>query len=94
MNITPTPTLETLASKAEARGRKLGEQDALTGVYMNEALAPKFIADIILMYMVFVEDMDNPSEEASEIEKSYLVSEFTLGYAIGFANVFLKEGEN
>ena len=78
------PTLETLADKAQARGIKLGEQDALHGRSRSEANARKDISDIILLYMVFVEDMDNYNEGTSQIEIDYLVSEFLLGYAMSF----------
>ena len=78
------PTLETLADKAQARGIKLGEQDALHGRSRSEANARKDISDIILLYMVFVEDMTDYSEDRSKIEIDYLVSEFLLGYAMSF----------
>jgi hypothetical protein len=79
-----TPTLETLADKAQARGIKLGESDALHGWSRSEANARKDISDIILLYMVFVEDMTDYSEDRSTIEIDYLVSEFLLGYAMAF----------
>jgi hypothetical protein len=78
------PTLETLADKAQARGIKLGESDALHGWSRSEANARKDISDIILLYMVFVEDMTDYSESRSTIEIDYLVSEFLLGYAMSF----------
>lgn len=77
---TTIPTLETLADKASARGELLGAQDALGGIYMNEADAPKYISDLILLYMVFLEDEDTDSD----IYKDYIISEFLLGYALGF----------
>ena len=77
---TTIPTLETLADKANARGEILGAQDSLTGRYMNEADAPKFISDLILLYMVFLEEEDTDSD----IYKDYIISEFLLGYAFGF----------
>ena len=83
-------TLETLAERAYARGVKLGEQDALGGVDRSNENPRKDISDIILLYMVFVEDMTNYDEEASKIETDYLVSEFLLGYACSF----YRTGEN
>ena len=77
-------TLETLAERVYARGVKLGEQDALGGVDRSEENPRKDISDIILLYMVFVEDMTNYNEEASQIEIDYLVSEFQLGHACAF----------
>ena len=79
-----TPTLETLADKAQARGIKLGEQDALHGWSRSEANARKDISDIILLYMVLVVDMTDCNEDRSTIEIDYLVSEFLLGYAMAF----------
>ena len=79
-----TPTLETLADKAQARGIKLGEQDALHGRSRSEANARKDISDIILLYMVLVVDMTDCNEDRSTIEIDYLVSEFLLGYAMAF----------
>ena len=83
-------TLETLAERAYARGVKLGEQDALGGVDRSEENPRKDISDIILLYMVFVEDADNYNEGTSQIEIDYLVSEFLLGHACSFYGV----GEN
>ena len=77
-------TLETLAERAYARGVKLGEQDALGGVDRSNENPRKDISDIILLYMVFVEDMTNYNEESSRIETDYLVSEFLLGHACAF----------
>ena len=77
-------TLETLAERAYARGVKIGEHDALGGVDRSEENPRKDISDIILLYMVFVEDMTNYNEEASQIEIDYLVSEFLLGHACAF----------
>jgi len=83
-------TLETLAERAYARGVKLGEQDALGGVDRSNENPRKDISDIILLYMVFVEDMKNYNEETSQIEIDYLVSEFLLGHA----RAFYGTGEN
>jgi hypothetical protein len=77
----PDPTLETLAEKAFERGVKLGEQDVPYGVDKSNENPRKDISDIILLYMVFVEDMTDYSEDRSTIEIDYLVSEFLLGYA-------------
>jgi hypothetical protein len=82
--MTTTPTLETLAERAYTRGIKLGEQDALGGVDKSNENPRKDISDIILLYMVFVEDMDNYNEGTSQIEIDYLVSEFQLAYACSF----------
>ena len=76
-----TYTLETLAEKAFARGEKLGERDVPYGVDKSNENPRKDISDIILLYMVFVENMTNYSEDASTIDIDYLVSEFQLGYA-------------
>jgi hypothetical protein len=88
--MTTTPTLDTLADRAYARGIKLGEQDALGGVDRSNENPRKDISDIVLLYMVFVEDMTNYNEEASQTEIDYLVSEFLLGYAYSF----YRTGEN
>lgn len=85
--MTTTPTLETLADRAYARGTKLGEQDALGGVDRSNENPRKDISDIILLYMVFVEDMTNYDEETSQIYIDYLVSEFQLAYACSFYGV-------
>lgn len=77
-------TLETLAERAYARGVKLGEQDALGGVDRSNENPRKDISDIILIYMVFVEDFTNYDEGTSQIEIDYLVSEFLLGHACAF----------
>lgn len=79
---TTIPTLETLADKASARGELLGAQDSLGGIYMNEADAPKCISDLILLYMVFLDDEGTDSD----IYTDYIMSEFLLGYALGFTN--------
>ncbi len=49
---------------------------------MKDADAGKHIADLMLLYMVFLDDegMD------SEIYTDYIRSEFLLGYAVGFMN--------
>lgn len=78
------PTLETLAERAHTRGVKLGEQDAPGGVDRSEANPRRDISDIILLYMVFVEDMINYDEDRRETEIDYLISEFMLGYASAF----------
>ena len=80
-------TLETLAERAYARGVKLGEQDAPYRLDKSEVNPRRDISDIILLYMVFVEDMTVYNEEASLIEIDYLVSEFLLGYAYSFYGV-------
>jgi len=80
-------TLETLAERAYARGVKRGEQDALGGVDRSEENPRKDISDIILLYMVFVEDLTNYNEEASQIEIDYLISEFLLGHARAFYGI-------
>lgn len=82
-----TPTLEILGDRAYARGVKLGEQDALGGVDRSNENSRKDISDIILLYMVFVEDMTNYDEEATQIDIDYLVSEFLLGHACSFYGV-------
>jgi len=82
--MTTTPTLETLAERAYTRGIKLGEQDALGGVDRSNENPRKDISDIILIYMVFVEDFTNYDEGTSQIEIDYLVSEFQLGHACAF----------
>ena len=80
MNTPNTPTLETLADKANARGEALGAKDALGGIYMNEADAPKNISDLLLLYMVFLDD----EGKDSSVYTDYIISEFLLGYAFGF----------
>lgn len=80
--MTTIPTIETLAEQAGARGEILGAQDAPTGRYMKDADAGKHIADLMLLYMVFLDDEDIDSE----IYIDYIRSEFLLGYAIGFTN--------
>lgn len=80
--MTTTPTLDTLAEQASARGTILGQQDALGGIYMNEQDAPKYISDIILLYMVFVyEEGDD-----EEVYTDYIRSEFMLAYTFAQAN--------
>jgi len=80
--MTTTPTIETLAEKASARGEILGAKDAPTGRYMKDADAGKHIADLMLLYMVFLDDENTDSE----IYTDYIRSEFLLGYAVGFMN--------
>ena len=82
--MTTTPTLETLAEKAYARGVKLGEKDAPGGVDRGNENPLKNISDIVLLYEVFV-DMPH-----YEIEIDYLVSEFLLGYAYSFYRTGVK----
>jgi len=85
-----TPTLETLAEKAYTRGVKHGEHDAPSGVDKSNENPRKDISDIVLLYMVFVEDMTVYDEnlmavaQTSQIEIDYLISEFLLGYASAF----------
>ena len=79
--MTTIPTLEMLAEQAEARGQVLGALHAIKGHYMNEAEAKKHIADLMLLYMVFLDDEDTDSE----IYTDYIRSEFLLGYAFGFS---------
>jgi len=79
-----THTLDSLAERAFARGEKLGKRDAPGGVDKSEVNPRKDISDIILLYMVFVEDMTIYDEERTQIEIDYLVSEFMLGYASAF----------
>lgn len=80
--MTTIPTIETLAEQANARGEILGAQDAPTGRYMKDADAGKHIADLMLLYMVFLDDEDIDSE----IYTDYIRSEFLLGYAFGFTS--------
>ena len=80
--MTTIPTLEMLAEQAEARGQALGALHAPTGQYMNDTDAGKHISDLMLLYMVFLDDEDIDSE----IYTDYIRSEFLLGYAIGFTN--------
>ena len=80
--MTTTPTIETLAEQAGARGETLGALHAPTGQYMNDTDAGKHISDLMLLYMVFLDDEDIDSE----IYIDYIRSEFLLGYAIGFTN--------
>ena len=79
-----TPTLDSLAERAHSRGVKLGEQDAPGGVDKSEVNPHKAISDIVLLYMVFVEDMTEYDEDRRETEIDYLISEFMLGYASAF----------
>lgn len=80
--MTTTPTLDTLAEQASARGATLGAQDALKGICMNEQDAPKYISDIILLYMVFVyEEGDD-----EEVYTDYIRSEFMLAYTFAQVN--------
>lgn len=82
LTMTTTPTLDTLAEQASARGTTLGAQDALRGVCMNEQDAPKYISDIILLYMVFIyEEGDD-----EEIYTDYIRSEFMLAYTFAQVN--------
>jgi len=82
LTMTTTPTLDTLAEQASARGTTLGAQDALRGVYMNEQDAPKYISDIILLYMVFIyEEGDD-----EEVYTDYIRSEFMLAYTFAQVN--------
>lgn len=80
--MTTIPTIETLAEQAGARGETLGALHAPTGHYMNDTDAGKHISDLMLLYMVFLDDEDIDSE----IYIDYIRSEFLLGYAIGFTN--------
>jgi hypothetical protein len=80
--MTTIPTIETLAEQAEARGQTLGALHAPTGRYMDDSDANKHISDLMLLYMVFLDDEDTDSE----ICVDYIRSEFLLGYAIGFMN--------
>ena len=80
--MTTIPTIETLAEQAGARGETLGALNAPTGHYMNDTDAGKHISDLMLLYMVFLDDEDIDSE----IYIDYIRSEFLLGYAIGFMN--------
>lgn len=79
--MTTTPTLETLVELAEARGKEIGMKDALAGREMTEADGKKCIADLLLLYMVFLDDEDTDSE----IYTDYILSEFMLAYT--FAQV-------
>ena len=49
---------------------------------MDDSDANKHISDLMLLYMVFLDDEDTDSE----ICVDYIRSEFLLGYAIGFMN--------
>ena len=78
--MTTIPTIETLAEQAGARGETLGALHAPTGRYMKDADAGKHISDLMLLYMVFLEEEGTDSD----IYKDYIISEFLLGYAFGF----------
>ena len=80
--MTTIPTLEMLAEQAEARGQALGALHAPTGQYMNDTDAGKHISDLMLLYIVFLDDEEYDSENCTD----YIRSEFLLGYAIGFTN--------
>ena len=78
--MTTIPTLEMLAEQAEARGQVLGAKDSPLGQHISEADARKHIADLVLLYMIFIyEEGDD-----EEIYTDYIRSEFMLGYTFSF----------
>ena len=87
--MTTIPTIETLAEQAGARGETLGALHAPTGQYMNDTDAGKHISDLMLLYMVFLDDEDTDFAGALSRDPvdAYLIEPTTLPEGVGFLGV-------